>query len=100
MNEQMLITIDARIAQPRDVMVSPVLVNPSIVKVLGLSCWLIQATNRSSDPLITKEMSPKVNMYKGIAITFITGAITELIRPNMAPITNNVTINCHNSSPP
>jgi hypothetical protein len=100
MNEQMLMTIDARIAQPRDVIVSPVLVKPSIVKVSGLSCWLIQATNSNRDPLITKDISPKVNMYKGIAITFITGAITELIRPNMAPITNNVTINCHNSLPP
>jgi hypothetical protein len=100
MNEQMLMTIDARIAQPRDVIVSPVLVKPSIVKVSGLSCWLIHATNSNKDPLITKEIRPKVNMYKGIAITLITGAITELIRPNMAPITSNVTINCHNSLPP
>lgn len=99
-NEQMLMTIDAKIAQPRDSIVSPWVVNPSIVNVSGLSCWLIQATKRSSEPLITKEISPKVSMYRGKAITFMTGAIMELIRPKMAPITSKVIINCHNSSPP
>jgi hypothetical protein len=61
-NEQMLITIDAKIAQPRDSMASPSVVKPSIVKVSGLSCWLIQATNRRRAPFITKEMRPKVKM--------------------------------------
>jgi len=100
MNEQTLMMIEAKIAQPREVMVNPVLVNPSMVKVFGLICWLIQATNRSNEPLMTKEISPKVNMYRGKAITLITGAIIELISPKIAPITNNVMINCHNSSPP
>jgi len=100
MNEHTLMTIEAKMAQPREVIVNPVLVKPSIVKVLGLSCWLIQATKRSREPLITNEIKPKVNMYRGNAITLITGAITELMSPKTAPITNNVTSNCHNSSPP
>ena len=100
MNEKMLITIEARIAQPRDSISSPSVVNPWIVKVSGLSCWLSQATNRRREPLITNEISPKVKMYNGNAITFITGAIMELMRPKMAPITNKVPINCHNSLPP
>ena len=70
MNEQMLITIEPRIAQPREVIVSPVLVKPSIVKVSGLSCWLIQATNRRSDPLITNEIRPKVSIRR-YATTYI-----------------------------
>jgi len=100
MNEQMLITIEAKIAHPRDSIARPSLVKPSMVKVSGLSCWLIHATKSRRAPLITNEMSPKVKRYRGKAITLITGAITELIRPKMAPITSKVAINCHNSSPP
>ena len=100
MKEQTLITRDAKIAQPSEVTVKPVEVKPSIVKVCGLICWLIQATRRSNAPFMTKEIKPKVTMYSGIAITLMTGAITELIRPKIAPITNKVSTNCHNSVPP
>jgi hypothetical protein len=62
MNEKMLITIEAKIAQPKDSIERPSEVNPSIVKVSGLSCWLIHATNSSRDPLITKEIRPKVKI--------------------------------------
>ncbi len=62
MNEQTLITKEAKIAQPKEVIASPSEVKPSIVKVSGLSCWLIQATRSNSEPLITKEISPKVRM--------------------------------------
>ncbi len=100
MNEQILMIIEARIAQPKDSISNPSEVKPSIVKVSGLSCWLIQATRSNSAPLITNEMSPKVRMYSGNAITLITGAIMELISPKMAPITSKVAISCHSSLPP
>ena len=93
-------TIEAKMAQPKEVIVRPELVNPSIVKVLGLSCWLIHATKSSNEPLMTKEIKPKVRMYSGKAITLMTGAITAFITPKTAPITSKVTISCHNSSPP
>lgn len=100
MNEQTLMTIEAKIAQPKEVIVSPELVNPSIVKVFGLNCWLIHATKSSNEPFMTKDIKPKVRMYKGMAITLMTGAITALITPKTAPITSKVTTSCHNSSPP
>ena len=93
-------TIEAKIAQPSEVIVSPELVNPSIVKVFGLNCWLIQATNSSKDPFMTNEINPKVRMYSGNAITLITGAITAFITPKTAPITSKVTTSCHTSLPP
>ena len=71
-----------------------------MVKVDGLSCWLIQATSNSKAPFMTNEINPKVKMYSGMAITLMTGAIIELIRPKMAPITNKVITNCHISLPP
>ena len=99
-NEQTLITKAAKIAQPRDVIASPSEVNPSIVKVSGLSCWLIHATSSSSAPLITKEIRPKVMMYRGIAMILMTGAITELIRPKIAPTTRSVKTRLTKSVPP
>jgi len=100
MNEQTLMTIEPKIAQPKEVIVRPELVNPSIVKVFGLNCWLIQATKSNREPFITNEINPKVRMYRGMAITLITGAITAFITPKTAPITSKVRISCHNSAPP
>ncbi len=100
MNEQMLMTTEAKIAQPRLVTLSPVLVNPSMVKVSAENCWLIQATNSKRDPLITREIRPKVSMYRGIAITLITGAITAFITPNTAPMTKRLPISCQMPFPP
>ena len=98
--EQRLITKAAKIAQPRDAIARPSEVNPSIEKVSGLSCWLIHATSRSNEPLITKEISPKVMMYRGIAMILITGAITALIRQKMAPIARRVRTTLSKSVPP
>ena len=100
MKEQMLITRAAKIAQPSDVTVRPAEVKPSMVKVVGLSCWLIQATKSNKAPFMTNEINPKVRMYSGMAITLMTGAIIELIRPKIAPITNKVMTSCQISLPP
>jgi len=54
--------IDARIAQPRDSIVRPSDVNPSIVNISEPICVESQATNKRSAPLITKEIRPKVRM--------------------------------------
>jgi len=98
--EQRLITKAAKIAQPREAIASPSEVKPSIAKVSGLNCWLIHATRSRSAPLITKEISPKVMMYRGIAMILITGAITALIRPKMAPIARSVRTTLSKSVPP
>ena len=99
-NEQTLITREAKIAQPSEAIARPLGVNPSMVKVSGLNCWLIQATNSNSAPFITKEISPKVIMYSGIAMILITGAITAFIRPKIAPMTKRVAIRFSKSVPP
>ena len=100
MNEIMLITIDARIAQPKDSICNCCKLNPSIRKVVGAICWLIHATNSNSAPLIKNEISPKVRMYNGMAITLMTGAIMELTTPKIAPITNKVKISSSAPVPP
>lgn len=100
MKEQTLITRAAKIAQPSDVIASPAEVKPSMVKVSGLNCWLIQATSSSKAPLITNEISPKVIMYRGMAMILITGAITELISPKIAPIARRVSTTLTKSVPP
>ncbi len=61
-NEEIEIMIEARIAQPRDSTVSPSDVNPSMVKMSAPICVESQATSRSSAPLITNEIRPKVRM--------------------------------------
>lgn len=100
MNEQMLITNAARIAQPSEAIAKPCEVKPSMVKVSGLSCWLIQATKSNNAPLITKEIKPNVIMYRGIAMILITGAITALMSPNIAPIKRSVNKRLTKSVPP
>ncbi len=100
MKEKMLMTRAARIAQPSETTVSPSGPKPSMLNVCGLNCWLIQATKSSSAPLMTKEISPKVSMYRGIAMTLMTGAITALMTPKIAPINNSVSASCQGSVPP
>jgi len=99
-NEMMLITIDAKIAQPKDSICNCCRLNPSIVKVVGAICWLIHATKSSRAPFIKNEMSPKVRMYSGMAMTLITGAISELTNPKIAPITRRVKTSSKMPVPP
>jgi len=58
----MLITMAARIAQPRLSIVNPSEVKPSIVRISEPIRPLSHATRSSIAPLITKAIRPKVMM--------------------------------------
>lgn len=98
--EMMLITIEARIAQPKDSICNCCKLKPSIRKVVGAICWLIHATKSNSAPLIKNEIRPKVRMYSGMAITLMTGATIELTTPKIAPITSSVKMSSKMPVPP
>jgi hypothetical protein len=72
---------EAKIAQPSESIDKPALVNPSIFKTPKFKKPLTQATAKSKAPFMTNEIRPKVKMYAGKAMTLITGAITELMKP-------------------
>ena len=98
--EDIEMMIAASIAQPIDSMVNPSEVKPSMVSRSSPIWDESQATKRSSAPLITKEISPKVKMYSGKASIFTTGAMIACTRPKIAPISRNDPMVCQTPSPP
>ena len=58
--EEIEMMMEASIAQPIDSIVSPSEVKPSMVNMSAPISVESQATNRSSAPLITNEIKPKV----------------------------------------